>query len=168
MQLNANLPVRKAIPLHLHADYQLAEIIAAMGVVDSKSTRLVRPPGRRLLARTLPQRRLLHRPRQNRKGLLADHHVPRVGLNAEGATRVPRSQLHCCQLVDAAPMGTHERNMEIEDSTQFNKCERGAHFYQRRKAAAGFPQPHGLDDGGLSFLNFPLTPYRGTHEEKHP
>ena len=30
-------------PLHLHADYQLAEIMAAMGVVDPKSTKLVRP-----------------------------------------------------------------------------------------------------------------------------
>jgi len=30
-------------PLHLHADYQLAEIMAAMGVVDPTSTKLVRP-----------------------------------------------------------------------------------------------------------------------------
>jgi len=30
-------------PLHLHADYQLAEIMAAMGVVDPRSTKLVRP-----------------------------------------------------------------------------------------------------------------------------
>ena len=35
---------------------------------------------------------------------------------------------------------------------------------RRRTTGPGFPQLHSLDDGGLFFLNFPLTPYRGTHD----
>ncbi len=36
---------------------------------------------------------------------------------------------------------------------------------RRRTTGPGFPQLHSLDDGGLFFLNFPLTPYRGTFKE---